>query len=398
MEVGLELGLSERQVTSRLDTALRMDRHPDVVAAMDDGLLQAWTATKLLEHLQTLGQYVDAERLAAVESATLAWLLATPRTVAQLNARMRRLILAAQAAANSGADADVGGSGCDPHGIGWAAAQRRVTVAPASTPGLAELVALLPEADALAVRATLRALSYDRSDPDDRRTGDQRRADLLVTLVTGAPARLGRLQDAQCALRDPVDVQVRLDVTVPADALTGGGAPAEVPGYGSVPAVTARGLAAPHGAAAGGAGCTARPLVYDPATGRLLGFGASAVPIRWLDELPIGRGYQHAPSLDTAVRLRDGMCRAPGCRRAASRCDCDHVMPYPRGQTSLANSCCLCRRHHRLKTHAPGWTVTGNGDALTWRTPTGGTVTTHPNDYRPLGPPAADPSDDPPPF
>jgi hypothetical protein len=86
--------------------------------------------------------------------------------------------------------------------------------------------------------------------------------------------------------------------------------------------------------------------------------------------------------MERLVHGRDRTCRAPGCARPASACDCDHVVPWPRGETSAANTCCLCRRHHRLKTHAPGWSVTLDSQGtLSWTTPTGTTLTTEPHDY-----------------
>jgi hypothetical protein len=373
-EVGMPLGLSERQVQSRIDTALRLQRFREVEGLLDAGLVQSWTAMKALEHLETFAAYVTPGRLAAVESATVAWLAIRPRTVGQLNARMRRLILAAKAASRPGPAGPVP----DP-----AEGRRKVTVTPASTPGWSELVALLPEADALAVRATLLALAHDRTDDHDRRTTEQRRADLLVTLVTGSPASYGRPGDARCALRDAVEIDVHLDVTIPASSLLGGTAPGRVAGYGDIPAGTARDLAFSSGAAAlTGAACRARPLVYDPRTGRLTGFGATAVRMTWLHDLAPSRGYEHSGPVETAVHVRDGTCRAPGCSRSAARCDCDHVVPYPAGPTSLANSCSLCRRHHRLKTHAAGWHVSIDDGVVTWTTPSGRTLTTEPHDYR----------------
>ena len=397
-EVGPQLGLSERQVGSRIDTALLLAGHPAVEAALDAGRLQAWTATRLLEHLDILGAHVTGERLAVVEAATLAWLLAGPRTVAQLNTRMRRLILAARAAA--GGDGGGGSpAGPDDGGLEPGHRQRGVTITPSPTPGLGELVALLPDADALAIRATLMALAHDPVDVDDPRTADQRRADLLVTLLTGRPALNGRPDDQRCALRDPVDLAIRLDLTLPADTLRGGDQPAHIPGYGDVPATTTHDLTRTATAGAG-ARCQLRPLVYHPDTGRLLGFGAAPVPMTWLADLHPSPGYQHPPTLHTAIQLRDGTCRAPACPRPATHCDCDHVIPYPTGPTSLANSCSLCRRHHRLKTHAPGWHLSIHPDGhTTWTTPTNHTITTHPTDYRP---PDTDPDNhpdtDPPPF
>jgi hypothetical protein len=107
--------------------------------------------------------------------------------------------------------------------------------------------------------------------------------------------------------------------------------------------------------------------------------------------------------------------RHPGCEARAGWADADHVLPHAAGGTTdCANLCCLCRRHHRLKTHAPGWTYAITPDGiLTVRAPSGVTrtsrppglqltgprVVTRPPDPRPdRHPPAADPADDPPPF
>jgi hypothetical protein len=181
--------------------------------------------------------------------------------VTQLNVRIRRLIQLARAAARRDTDPDGGGIPDPGH------AGRRVVVSPGSTPGVAELWALLPEADALAIKATLAALGHDKTDPDDGRSADQRRADLLVTLITGSPALHGRPVDAGCALRDPADLQVRLDVTVPVDSLsTQGIGPGRAPEYGDIPAATARDLAN---------GCQARP---SSTTRRQGGCSGSAPP------------------------------------------------------------------------------------------------------------------------
>ncbi len=55
----------------------------------------------------------------------------------------------------------------------------------------------------------------------------------------------------------------------------------------------------------------------------------------------------------------------------AMRCDTDHVVAYPRGQTSSTNTAPLCRRHHRAKTHSPfDYEVLDRGTYL-WTTPNG---------------------------
>ncbi|WP_375500948.1 HNH endonuclease signature motif containing protein [uncultured Jatrophihabitans sp.] len=74
------------------------------------------------------------------------------------------------------------------------------------------------------------------------------------------------------------------------------------------------------------------------------------------------------------VIARDRICRFPGCRRRARRCDIDHQTPWDEhGDTDACNLECLCTRHHHLK-HEAGWTVHGHPDEhLVWITPTGHT-------------------------
>ncbi len=69
--------------------------------------------------------------------------------------------------------------------------------------------------------------------------------------------------------------------------------------------------------------------------------------------------YEVPDRLAEQVDLRDGGCVFPWCTRPARNCDHDHVLPHTHGgQTCDCNLAPLCRRHHRLKTHATGWTYT----------------------------------------
>ena len=92
--------------------------------------------------------------------------------------------------------------------------------------------------------------------------------------------------------------------------------------------------------------------------------------------------YRPPPRMSGFVQLRDGTCRFPGCAVRAERCDGDHVVPWPIGQTCPANLVSLCRRHHRLK-HQTRWrlTMTETG-VCTWTSPTGDAYVTYPLDYR----------------
>jgi hypothetical protein len=115
-----------------------------------------------------------------------------------------------------------------------------------------------------------------------------------------------------------------------------------------------------------------RRLVVDPDTGWLLDAGA--------------RTYQPGRHLARTVRKRDLCCRFPGCATAARFCDLDHVIPFPAGPSVLANLACLCRRHHRLKTHSH-WSLAMAPDGVcTWvdRRTGNRSHITEPADYRQL--------------
>jgi uncharacterized protein DUF222/HNH endonuclease len=62
--------------------------------------------------------------------------------------------------------------------------------------------------------------------------------------------------------------------------------------------------------------------------------------------LDVGRRRRTIPTLlRRALRLRDRGCRFPGCTNR--RVDGHHLMPWAAGgETTLANLCSLCRRHH----------------------------------------------------
>jgi CBS domain-containing protein len=106
-----------------------------------------------------------------------------------------------------------------------------------------------------------------------------------------------------------------------------------------------------------------------------------------------GEGLGPPPAVDRYVpspaqrrfgRARDRTCRHPGCGNRAGWADLDHVVAHAEGgQTDCANLCCLCRRHHRLKTHARGWSYVMTSDGvLTVTTPTGVTRVSRPPGMR----------------
>jgi hypothetical protein len=135
------------------------------------------------------------------------------------------------------------------------------------------------------------------------------------------------------------------------------------------------------GVRAAPAGGCVQVAIGDPVTGRLV-----AVATR--GELRRAGGRRRGPGLrrpaaapgyrPTAAQRRflevdDRHCRMPGCRRRPGRCDLDHVIPHGGGgPTECWNLCCLCRRHHRIKTFARGWSFELLDDRrLIVRTPSG---------------------------
>ncbi len=91
-------------------------------------------------------------------------------------------------------------------------------------------------------------------------------------------------------------------------------------------------------------------------------------------------GYSPTAAQRRWGSARDHGCRHPGCRNRTGWTDLDHVIPHAEGgPTDCDNLCCLCRRHHRLKTHAPGWSFHLDADgALLVTTPSGVTRISRP--------------------
>ena len=194
-------------------------------------------------------------------------------------------------------------------------------------------------------------------------------------------------------------VAALVTITIPVATFQGRSeTPGQADGFGILDADDARDLAAaaarhprtrwcltalnPDGTAAGHACLTGRHP--PPGTGPP-GFPAiTMMPVARgpCDHFHAEIGYHPSRKLAHLIRARNATCTAPGCRRAAARCDLDHTVAWDQGgMTCECGIAPLCRRHHRCK-QAEGWQLTQpKPGVLKWRTPAGRAYATTPTVY-----------------
>jgi hypothetical protein len=110
-------------------------------------------------------------------------------------------------------------------------------------------------------------------------------------------------------------------------------------------------------------------------------------PVIDLNQRLAADSYQIPEPIKETIQLRDRTCRFPGCPRPARRCETDHTIPWPHGPTTPANLCCLCTRHHRMKTHSRWQLQQPFAGILIWRSPTGSIHITHQRETTHVGHP-----------
>jgi hypothetical protein len=113
--------------------------------------------------------------------------------------------------------------------------------------------------------------------------------------------------------------------------------PAELDGFGPIPASMARDLVAD------GADSFHRVLV-DPRDGAPLEIGRTS--------------YRVGKAMRNWLRLRDGKCPFPGCNNSSLDNEADHILAWHRGGTTgISNLGQPCPKHHKLR-HSSGWKPT----------------------------------------
>lgn len=192
-------------------------------------------------------------------------------------------------------------------------------------------------------RLTAQAQSIHSAEPDDARTLDQLRADLLCELaLTGTAHGNGPAEVLS-------SITAEVHISVPALTLAGASTePALLDGVQPIDTDTALRLV---GAASGW-----ERVLTHPATGAVLAVDR----------------YRPSSQLRRHLKALDERCRFPGCMILARHCDIDHVQDAARGgPTEHGNLSDTCRRHHVLKHHS-AWAVSKSRDGtVTWTSPTG---------------------------
>lgn len=209
---------------------------------------------------------------------------------------------------------------------------------------MVQLNALLPVAHGVAVYAALKKAADTTF---DGRSRNQVMADTLYERVTGRAAEVAV----------PVDVGIVIDDEA---LLAGGDAPAEIEGYGPVPATVAREMIADAALDDGSRAALTR-LYCHPTSRALVAMDS--------------RRRTFPPSLARLIRLRDGgTCRTPYCNADISHID--HATPdRDGGRTTAHNGNGRCAQCNYDK-EAPGWTTDTTTDdtgvhTVTVTTPTG---------------------------
>ena len=364
-DVATALRLSANTAQSRIDVARILTNHlPATCEALANGDISPSHATLIArETSEAIKRGIPTEDLLRIESKALSH--AEFHTPAQVGRKLRTLI--AQVSPESFEET-----------VAIARDTRSVRMYPESD-GMATVIALLPAEDAQTVMLAINSLiscqnersligstsnsfvnhsvgqgSHHRANIDggigvtrdfnsDGRTIEAKRADALTEICGDLLARIATDYQPH---RRPVSINITMDLPT---ALGLAENPAQLAGYGPIPASVARVLSSD---------AKWRRFVTDPVSGNLLDYGRETY-------LP----PQHLVDFLTA---RDRTCRFPSCSQPARVTDIDHAQPWEEGgKTSAANLGLLCRRHHRMKTH-DGWKLQSHDDgSCTWTSPVG---------------------------
>jgi hypothetical protein len=348
-EVACALKLSGTTAAKRLQVARELDSHyPTTLGMLERGEICYMQAVAVTEACGVLDPLLAAQVEAAIAEKMPG--LATGQT---RRALAREIVRA------------------DPRGAEERHRKRkreRQMVHYAQDDGMAMWGAILPAEQAARMNQAVDA--HAATLPDEGRTLEQKRVDALFDLVVNRAVTSGTGSTGNAGEQVPGGRSAAVvQVTVPLDVLIGeSDEPAQLKGYGPITAGQAREIAFAEGT-------IWRRLIIEPKTGMLVKTDPTT--------------YKPTAETERHVIARDGRCTFPTCQMPAHRCDLDHIQPFNHddpaagGQTVPENLGPLCRRHHVMKTHHPGWRVTRDADTgiATWTAPTGHIYTSSPRNY-----------------
>ena len=332
---------------ARADAPKKGDRHvglaaalvremPGVLAALSRGDTSEWRATLVAQ--ETV--YLSPEQRAAVDARIAPHLAGWGDLRTKMETRRIVIQLDPQAAVQRASKA---------------ASDRRVTIRPAAD-AMSYVTALLPVADGVACYAALHHhAATAATDPDDHRTRGQVMADTFTARLLGSSN-----SREEGGARKPITAQVHLVMT-DRTLLEGDDEPAELLGYGPIPAPVARDLviADPRTVT------WVRRLFTDTVTGQLAGSDS--------------RRRRFPRVAKEFLLARDRYCRTPYCGAPIDHAD--HAVAFSRGGTTVTtNGAGRCATCNYVK-DTPGWITDVDPDgAITTTTPTGRRLTSRPPD------------------
>ncbi|ROS25561.1 uncharacterized protein DUF222 [Rathayibacter sp. PhB127] len=339
-ELAVAFGVSERDVSRRLETAqLLMEHLPLTRALLRDGRI-LWEMGEAI--CKTASSLPVASRAALDERAADAALTMTTTQLRRALGRWREE-LHEQPLAERHARARE---------------DRAVWVTP-DVDGMATLCVHGPAPAVTGAYDRLRRIARTLRDDGGPRTLQQLSADAAVDLLCDGDIA-GTTPDPHHR-PDPTFVPgVRAEVRLTLAASTAVGlddAPADLDGYGPVPAPIARELIR--------TAASFTRVLTDPETGAVVS---------------VGRTYRvPPPQMRLHLQLRDQTCRFAGCTRPASTSEADHTLEWRNGgETSLENLVSLCTSHHHIR-HGDQWTyVTSDDRTIVWTSPTGRRISNRP--------------------
>ncbi|QHF23268.1 DUF222 domain-containing protein [Rathayibacter sp. VKM Ac-2804] len=358
-ELAVTLGVSEREVSRRLETARMLMEHLPLTRALLRDSRILWEVGESI--CKTASSLPETSRSALDERAADAALTMTTTQLRRALSRWREeLHEQPRVERHARARED-----------------RAVWVTP-DVDGMATLCVYAPAPAVFGAYNRLRRISRTLRDEGDPRTLQQLSADAAVDLLCDGDIA-GTTPNSEHR-PDPTFVPgVRAEVRLTLAASTAVGlddAPADLDGYGPVPADVARELIR--------TGASFTRVLTDPDTGAVTSVGRT-----W--RVP-------PPQMRLHLQLRDQTCRFPGCTRTASTAEADHSLEWRNGgETSLENLVSLCTSHHHVR-HGEQWSYKRVDDhgTLEWTSPTGRRISNRPPPLpgRPPDPPPGPRFDD----